>query len=211
MLRLLNITIIFPPLFVALALSAIYAGTAMSAPSALSGLDDCSLPCWRGITPRGTLLELADGVLTSAGYERVQSSERYRVVVYRPPAGSGACNVGISYSGGTVITVTLSLCKDVRLGDLMAILDAPQGILRNGRALTFRDGTIIVSQLVQACADWFSPLNEVFVIYLTNPGPPVRRSLTDYNPTLARSAFDWRGFATRTYYQMLEPNFPGCE
>ena len=84
MLRLLGFTIIFPPLFVALALSAIYAGNTMSAPSALAGLDDCSLPCWRGITPRGTLLELADGVLTSAGYERVQSSERYRVVVYRP-------------------------------------------------------------------------------------------------------------------------------
>ena len=126
-------------------------------------------------------------------------------------SGSGACNVGMSYSGGTVITVTLSLCKGVRLGDLLAILDAPEGIIRTGRALTFRGGTIIISQFVQTCDDWFSPLNEVFAIYLNNPGPPVRRSITDYNPTLARSAFAWRGFATRTYYEIVEPNFPACE
>lgn len=210
MLRLLSFTLIFPSLFAALALSAIYVGNTMGAPPALAGLDDCALPCWRGITPRGTLLELADGVLTSAGYERAQSSERYRVVVYRPTAETPACNVGMSYSSGTVITITLSLCKDVRLGDLLAILDAPEGIIRNGRALTFRGGTIIVSQLVQTCGDWFSPLNQVFAIYLNNPGPPVRRAVTDYNPTLARSAFVWRGFATRARYEIAEPGFPVC-
>jgi hypothetical protein len=210
--RLFTLTLVFPPLFVALALSAIYIGNTIGVPpSALAGLDDCALPCWHGITPRGTLFELADGVLLSAGYERSDADNRFRVILYRPAAGTTACNVGVNYGGGAVIAVTLSNCAGVRLGDLMAILDAPGGIVQNGRALTFRQGRIIVRQLMLTCDDWFSPLSEVFAIYLNNPGPPPRRAVSDYDASLAYSAFAWRGFATRAAYESAEPGFPVCE
>jgi hypothetical protein len=209
--RLLSLTLALPVLFILLALNAVQVGASIGAPpSTLAGLDDCVLPCWRNIIPRTTPLETAEAILLDAGYQQMQSSERYDVIVYSPPQETQACNVGIYYNRVTVVTVTLSRCQGLRLGDLLAILGSPEGILRNGRALTFRAGTVIASTMQQTCEDWFSPHQEVFAIYLNNPGPQPRRRIIDYTPALARSAFAWHGFASRTYYQSVEPDFPIC-
>lgn len=175
-------------------------------PPSFDGLDDCHLPCWRQIRPRSTPVEMADLALTAAGYQRIELFVRFRTIAYRHQFDSTACTVGLAYSGGIVTTLTLDRCS-VRLGDLMAIIGPPDGILFNGRAVSFRDGRVIAS--LRGCGS-FAPERSIVSIFLNNPGPPPPNTIIDNTPQDHIPRFLWRGFAPRAYYEAVEPNFPAC-
>lgn len=181
-------------------------GVFMVPPPAFDGLDDCNLPCWQQIRPRSTPVEMADLMLTAAGYQRIELLARFRTMAYRHQFDSRVCTVGLAYSGGIVTTITLDRCS-ARLGDLMAIVGPPDGILFTGRAVSFRNGRVIAS--LRGCGS-FAPERSIVSIFLNNPGPPPPNTIIDNTPQDHIPRFSWRGFAPRAYYEAIEPNFPAC-
>lgn len=202
--------LLLTPLLSAASLGAIGAGSIVAPPPALEGLDACELPCWYRIIPRTSELEHADIILLELGYTDRTILSRNRVAVYKMPDGQ-RCDVGMNFGGGTIITVVLTQCPNVRLGDVLAILGQPEGIMRQGLALSFRRGNVIVAMRGGTCRAWFNLYTPVSAIYLSRPGQPPRRNPADFTPAQAQSAFAWRGFAGRPFYERAEPEFPRCQ
>lgn len=195
-----------------LASAALALGAAINTPPLpLESFAACAPPCWRGITPRETAHRVAIYTLEAEGYtsQPVRRSQFFQTFV--PSNGRRQCRVGINFTSGLVITIQLSACFQVTLGDMIALLGEPDGIMRSGAALTFLDGQVIVStELYNECDEWLTPHRSVMTIFLNTPGTPARRSMTDYGVTEAQQAFPWQGFATRARYQQTNAAFPPC-
>jgi hypothetical protein len=210
--RLLWGAVLIPIILVIFSLVSIHIGQAMdNLPVSLNGIDDCELPCWARITPRQTLLEIANGLMLESDYELIMHNQQFRVMNYRPPEPA-LCDVSFNYSSGAVLIVMLRQCPNVRLGDILAVLGTPERITFDTKALSFRDGRVIVHVSAPDCYVRLSPRSRVSVIYLTNPGRlPPRRRVMEYTPENANRSFPWLGFLTREQYHNAIPSFPNCQ
>jgi hypothetical protein len=171
-------------------------------PSALIGLDACKLPCWNSIVPRETSIDAAQTVLSDAGYALFA---RKRLFTFDQP---DACQVWLNTGAGYVTVISLIRCPGVRLGDLLAILGKPEGILRSATGLTFREGKIIVMVRMLPCDAWFSPRSDILSIYFVNRNPNNVRNQIAFDPVF--QAFPWRGFANPEFYHQEDSAFPIC-
>lgn len=190
-------------------LGALRVGAGRAHPSALRDLDACGLPCWSAISPRETALDDAQTALLSKGYHEHLHDTRFRFIAYDAAAGD-SCRVSLNYSGGVVTLLNLSRCPHVRLGDVIAQLGSPDGILDSGTALTFRGGHVVVVTRTMVCDRWFSPDLPVLSIYLLNGGMPQRRMMATVTVSDAAQAFDWRGFGSEALYANGDSRFPTC-
>lgn len=209
---LLNGSILLLIMWGLLASAALAAGAVISTvPLPLASFSACAPPCWQHITPRDTPRRVAVYTLEAEGYtsQPVRRTQFFQTFV--PSDARHQCRVGINFTSGEVITVQLSACRNVTIGDMMLMLGEPDGIMRSGAALTFLGGQVIVSAAIyDECAEWFDPHLPVMTIFLNTPGPPARRSMTDYGVSSAQQAFPWQGFATRARYQQTNAAFPSC-
>jgi hypothetical protein len=173
------------------------------APLPLANLDACTLPCWNDIYPYQTELEQADALLQNAGYNTRRDYFRHNFVAYS--GSSRACAVRLSYVGTRVSIIWLSECYNVRLGDLMAIMGAPEAILPSATTLSFRNEQVTVTVWGDQCDQWFEPFAEVKTIYLDLPERWIYRT-----EMIRQEFFPWRGFMNRRHYQQREPSMPKC-
>ena len=185
-------------------------GSGQALPPIVNELDACGLPCWWNITPRSTELNEALDILIAQGYHEFMHDTRYRFIVY-DPADLTNCRVNMNYSGRTVTLLALTLCPGVTLGDVIAFLGEPEGILTSGTALAFRGGHVIVNARMTICDPWFAPELPVQSLYFLNAGAAQRRVMATFTLSDAAQAFAWRGFASEAYYQRVEAGFPACK
>ncbi|MBK9746281.1 MAG: hypothetical protein IPO91_05820 [Chloroflexi bacterium] len=185
-------------------------GSGQALPPIVNELDACGLPCWWNITPRSTELNEALDILIAQGYHEFMHDTRYRFIVY-DPADLTNCRVNMNYSGRTVTLLALTLCPGVTLGDVIAFLGEPEGILTSGTALAFRGGHVIVNARMTICDPWFAPELPVQSLYFLNAGAAQRRVMATFTLNDAAQAFAWRGFASEAYYQRVEAGFPVCK
>jgi hypothetical protein len=185
---------------------AVSLGSLGSRPLALNGLDDCHLPCWNAITPQQTTLDHASVSLFRSGYAIESVNHHWRYMTYQPP-DPAACKIALTYSRLVLVT-ELSECGDVSLGDVMAILGAPEGVLPSGLfdSFVFRNGTVVVNTRKYRCSTGFSLHAAIVSIRLRAQGdePVQSRQVSTLNP------LPWRGFVSRGHYQQLYPDAIGC-
>ncbi len=205
---LLALSIFLSALLSLIVASAITLGTPR--PAALADLDACGLPCWLDISPRTTELTAARAILTAHGYREFLHNADFRFLAFDPSSSETACRVSLNYASRLVTMLSLSLCPDTILGDLISALGAPDGILESGTALTFRGGHVIAVVRTMVCDRWFAPDLPLLSVYLLNAGVPLRRMMATYTLRDSARAFAWRGFANEAYYARTEPDFPVC-
>jgi hypothetical protein len=172
-------------------------------PHAIGDMGDCGLPCWRAITPRVSQEAAAEAVLRERGYREVAAIRmRLSVGVFIPEA-SADCAARLSYRAGIVADIALTGCPDVRLGDLMAVLGAPDGLIA-GNILSFSGGTLFAAVRASPCEGGLSPFDDVeniFIAYYNAASGPER---------VLANLHTWHGFASTARYQRLEPNLLQC-
>lgn len=190
----------------ALTVSALGIGAAQPPPSALIGLDGCGLPCWNQIVPRQTSFDAARAILDKADYNATNWGQTYR---FEPADSDSACQVWLKIADSKVNVTSLVECPDVRLGDLLAILGKPDGILRSLSGLVFRDGQILVLVHEFACDEWFTPETNIRMVYFADDEAMHVHNQQTTDPIY--QSFDWRGFASRAYYRAHEADFPACD
>lgn len=179
--------------------TAVRASRALGTPSSvLSAVDGCGLPCWRGIAPRATGLSQAQLTLTRGGFTPHTSRPALGFVSFDGTGAGAGCSAVLGYAAGQVTSLALTECRDVALGDVVALLGEPDGVLAPGTALTFDRGLVIASLPADECRSAFSPLSAVETIYLRAQPPSAAR------------AFPWHGFIDRDRYAALEPEMSPC-
>lgn len=189
----------------ALTVSALQVGASLPPPSPLVGLDACELPCWNRIVPRQTPLNMAQTLLAEAGY-RVRGYGQ--LVTFEPTESIDGCQVWLNTGGGFVTVTSLVHCPGVRLGDLLAILGEPEGILRSASGLVFREAQIVIMVRMLPCDDWFSPQSSILSVYFVDREAMRIRNLLAADPIY--ESFPWRGFASPEFYHALDETFPVC-
>jgi hypothetical protein len=181
-------------LFSVTILLATSAGSHRSLPEALNGFDECHLPCWNQITPEQTTTDIASILLAEAGYEIRVNNPHWRYMVFAPPVKM-TCNVALTYE--TLVRMTeLNECTGLTLGDITAILGAPQQVVPSAMydSFIFRDGTVTVLTRRIRCSTGLSPHAVVMSIHLraSSRGQPESES--------PRHALPWRGFVPLWHY-----------
>jgi len=184
-------------LFSVTVLLATIVGSHRTQPAAMNGFDDCRLPCWHSITPEQTITETASSLLAESGYELQVNNVHWRYMVYTPFVTT-ACNVALTYETRVLMT-ELNECTGLTLGDVTAILGAPQSVVPSipYDSFGFRDGMIEVVARREGCAVGFSLYAEVTSIRLR-----ARRTGDMITDTSAYSV-PWRGFVLMWRYDPL--------
>jgi hypothetical protein len=185
---------------------AVLVGSLRSQPAALTGLDDCQLPCWNKITPEQTTWERASRLLSHAGYQVETMNHHWRYMTYRP-TDPAACRATITYEA-TVFLTELIECTGVSLGDVMAILGPPQGIVPSVPfdSFIFRDGAVAVITRRPRCETDFSLYTEVTSIRLRArlDSPLETEQLSTVNP------LPWRGLIPLWRYDKQRRLLTNC-
>jgi hypothetical protein len=189
----------------ALTVSALQVGVSQPPPGALVGLDACKLPCWNDIVPRQTPFDTAQALLTEAGYH---VRGRGQLFTFEPGQTVDGCQVWLNTGGGYVTVTSLVSCPGVRLGDLLAILGKPEGILRSASGLVFREGQIVIMVRMLPCDEWFSPQSSIHSIYFVDREAMRIRNELATDPIF--QSFHWRGFASAEFYHAQDETFPIC-
>lgn len=205
MFRLLQVAFGLVLLATALTVSAIGIGGSQPPPSALVGLDACGLPCWNEIVPRQTSFDAAQAKLLGDGYTLTSNGQTY---TFEPSASDQACQVWLKTGDGLVTVTSLVGCPGVHVGDVIALLGEPDGIIRSLSGLVFRGGQILVLVHEFTCDEWFSPETDIRSIYFADGAAMRVHNHLTTDPIFL--SFPWRGFASRASYRKQEESFPAC-
>lgn len=195
--------------------------------------DECRLPCWHSITPQQTLFDDAQGILTDEGY--VRRSDPLHTA-FEPGASyyhvedETACDVTLLHRNGRVMSMILTACETMRLGDLMAVAGQPLDIIPSwtnfsliyvvGRevvarpfadapivtGLTFANRSTLVTVNLSLCNGALSPETGIWSIHLD----PALQEQFDNGFYLKDELLGWRGFIPYWHYTRLQPGRRGC-
>lgn len=195
--------------------SAAFASASMGAgaafdtlPVAIADLDDCTLPCWRTISPRTMTIRDAAAVLTRYGYtlQRVDDHNSFRA--YRAPSLT-QCSVLLGNSRGAVAAISLYACQGIQLGDLMTLLGAPEGVI-GWSTLTFRDAQIFVTIAGDVCDAPVTPLSPVQSIFIVGEDRSGRGLLVRQFAPQTTQVRAWNGFTSRMRQYQDAPEIAVC-
>jgi hypothetical protein len=209
MLRLLKLCLLIATSLTLLMLASQRVGRALAAPpSAIADLDACTLPCWRGITPRETTMYAAAQSLR--GYTLVPgvAEGHWGMSFYRGPVGE--CSVVLGNSRGSVAALSLTGCGDaVRLGDVMPQLGVPDGRV-GWNTLMFRGGQVFVTLAGDVCDERLTPHSVVQGIFIVAQDRSGRGLFVRQFAPETTQIYDWVGFASRARTYQLAPELAVC-
>jgi hypothetical protein len=152
-------------------------------------------PCWYGIVPGQTSLEVVQQKVEQAGYRR--DPDPNTLTYFAPPA-SGLTAVKFLYQGERLVFISPIPAAPVRLGDVMAVIGAPSGMMMvfPGRSVNLMYSAGALQMNARLIKDSLSPFQSTIQsIYLT------RRQQVD---------LPWHGFARLWRYAQLESGLPIC-
>ena len=179
-------------------------------PLPLEELNTCGRACWHDIVLRQTDFRQADAMMLDEGYEIWRGISGAFTRMYELDGVERNCVVGLVSSRGQAVTsIRLSQCEGVRLGDLIAAVGQPEGVMPSTQAVTFQNGEVVASIREDTCFYWISPFSSVQTIYLESLGgdEDILQGGVPYPPELA---LPWRGFRSRAYYLQFEPTMRPC-
>jgi len=156
--------------------------------------------------PRQTSLEVAKTMLTEAGYQL--DAHGQDLLIFKPPTVTHTCPIWLSSGSGFVKVISLVDCPGVRLGDLLAILGMPEGILQPATGLMFREGNVVVMVRSLPCDPWFSPQSSILSIYFVDRNLASARNQIADDPIF--DSLQWLGFASQGFYLQHNEPFPAC-
>jgi hypothetical protein len=161
----------------------------------LDGCEGKPQPCWYGVMPGTTTEQETYELMAFAGTPRLAnllSGEGYSII-FRFPEPSFYCNAIFFVRDVIVYRAEFSLCRDrdIRVGDLAALLDGQQIVVSMPPNELIYDG---VSMNIE---EW--PNLYRHVTYLTLLAPT-----SDY------PRYPWHGYISRWRYCQLVPYFPRC-
>lgn len=188
--------LILPALFTALILGAVEAGRQQPAEAEADLLlptPGCDLPCWLGIRPGVDNINRANRILLGAGYYSERGARNRQRLRYTPTDAPG-CAVRLELDEFTIIELLLTNCPDLRLGDVISALGAPDGVLPASGSFVFAGGTVSAALQIDTCPPALHPQASVRYI----------RMVAEDRAT--RNQADWRGFMPAWRYQQLTPN-----
>jgi hypothetical protein len=152
----------------------------------LREFDDCTLPCWFGITPGVTTIPRANRMLMNANYTTEEiftvGSQTYIPNDFR------RCKVEIATHDAVVVRIRLYDCPPTRLGDLIRLVGQPNGVITDRYGLVFRGGTVIAYAQRIICEWRYTPEMFIGAIDLRPSGSPIG------------SVYAWRGFTDLRRY-----------
>jgi hypothetical protein len=195
--------------------SAVFASASISAgaalgtlPPAIADLDDCTLPCWRTITPRSITMIDAATLLMRYGYtlQHVDDHNSFRAYLAPSPA---QCSVLLGNSRGAVAAISLYACQGILLGDLMTLLGTPEGVI-GWSTLTFRDAHIFVTIAGDVCDQPVSPLSPVQSIFIVGADRSGRGQFVRQFAPQTTQVRAWNGFTSRLRQYQDAPEIAVC-
>ena len=164
------------------------------------GCDDKPQPCWFGIVPGIADLSFSEHTIIQQGYHRIEGNSDYSVG-FTGDQNNDFDKVILWHSSGVVDAVSLLSPTNMKLGDAIALLGKPSGVIsfldaKNFVGLTYPDQNFSMA-IVRSNASLFEKAITGF--FLATPA---------FNsPSLLTS---WHGFVPKWRYCQLEPGFRYC-
>lgn len=161
-----------------------------------AGLADasCALPCWANIHPGSTPAGDAVVELAQRGYT-LRAARDSPYLLYAGP--ETACTARLEFRGTVVHTIRLR-CDDLRLGDLVIGLGAPDSIAPGATVARFDFGRIRARFNAPACVGRLTPFTPVTLVSLSG------------RSDVPTGASRWHGFQPLWRYRRLAPPTSGC-
>lgn len=154
----------------------------------------CAPPCWADVHPGHTVVAEAARTLNERGYALRAAGDTPYLVYERPRA---ACTVRLEFRGARVSVIRLR-CADLRLGDVVAALGAPDTVAPGATVIRFGFGRVRARFNAPACIGRFTPFTPVTTLSLSG------------RSDVPTGASRWRGFQPLWRYRRLAPSTSGC-
>lgn len=147
--------------------------------------------CWNNLAPGDTILDVANRILSMAGYRVVDRGINDRMsdyVTYRHDTDDWPCGIDLVFGARNIVTYfRFNPCVDLRLGDLITILGPPDDVASG--SLRWGLGTLSVQMV-----DMRSPSDPANCPDMGTPYSRVAYMGLGGTPTTATDRHDWRGF-----------------
>jgi hypothetical protein len=160
--------------------------------SPVLGVDDCEAPCWWGIQPGETRISDANRVMIAQGYRQENTGPR---IIYTPPKDAPGCIVSLQHRNGIVRQTRLSICPDLRLGDVLVALGSPDHLATSFMTLYFDEYAVQMQLHLLDCGERLSPFSEVQFMVLSEPTGDAQETVS----------LRWQGFALPWRYLRSKP------
>ena len=157
---------------------------------------DCHPPCWNGIYPGETQVNIANQLLLERSGTIPQNSPQNLNPYYMPELSDANCTVNLQQRNTVIVETRLLSCHNLSAGDLIAELGQPTSLAPNFLIYTFNSGVVRVRLRPADCRESLSPFTQVDYISLSSEANPMVGTIR------------WHGFAPNWHYHRFPPQLP---